>query len=205
MATIANILIFRREDLLRDRCDKTFDELIYYDFKSDSRETMLTMPVIMFIDDNGETKILKNRWGDEGNINPIKYKEMNFMNKNNAIIERNRIDEFINDVEKIQLLNNRSEKCFLELINQGLTIKFEPNMIEYYNSDGVLIILICLKRKLIIFDNNRFWKIFGWKISSFNYVQIKDELDRIAGKYLNCEGFSTCKIELLNNKINEFI
>ena len=47
---------------------KHVDEIDFYDFTI-SRNPMISSPIILFIDDNGKTKVLKNGYGYSGNIN----------------------------------------------------------------------------------------------------------------------------------------
>ena len=61
MATIDSILVLRRDDLSRDKRDLMFDEITHYEFNNDLRTTTQIISIVMFIDDNGESKILKNR------------------------------------------------------------------------------------------------------------------------------------------------
>jgi hypothetical protein len=56
------VLILERTDLLDSFKDKKFSLIDFNDF-SLSFQRMLSYPLILFIDNNGETRILKNRFG----------------------------------------------------------------------------------------------------------------------------------------------
>jgi hypothetical protein len=55
-------IIFRREDLNDKRLD--FESINYYHFNVD-RDFVLKSEIILFIDDNYDTKIIKNRYGND--------------------------------------------------------------------------------------------------------------------------------------------
>ena len=57
------VLILERQDLLRMYQGLGIENVELTHFKG-SREPMNTSPIVLFIDDNGYTKILKNRHGD---------------------------------------------------------------------------------------------------------------------------------------------
>jgi hypothetical protein len=60
--------IFFRENLIKSSKNKSIENIIYQDFKSNERRLFLVEYVVLFIDTNGDTKILKNRYGKEGII-----------------------------------------------------------------------------------------------------------------------------------------
>jgi hypothetical protein len=65
-----NVLILGREDLINP-VSKVTSKLKPSELKSFVPDTMRTIAkesMVIFIDDNGETKILKNRYGDEGKV-----------------------------------------------------------------------------------------------------------------------------------------
>lgn len=57
------ILILEREDLIIGSEKKHIKDIKFYDFKN-SIEKLNTSSVVLFIDEDGTTRILKNRWGD---------------------------------------------------------------------------------------------------------------------------------------------
>ena len=66
---IESTLILNREDLRPHRKDKTFEQIEPSDFKCvlGPNSPIITHGIVMFIDDtNMSTKILKNRYGDDG-------------------------------------------------------------------------------------------------------------------------------------------
>ena len=56
------VIILNRDDKVFHNKNKEFDKIEYYDFKI-SREIFSKASIILFIDNNGRTKILKNRYG----------------------------------------------------------------------------------------------------------------------------------------------
>jgi hypothetical protein len=66
----AQVLILGREDLINPQY-KALSQLKLSELKGATRDTMRTIAqqnIVLFIDDNGETRIIKNRYGDEGKI-----------------------------------------------------------------------------------------------------------------------------------------
>ena len=60
-------LILGREDLTKSSADKSILLLEMSDFNC-GNEPLQTNGIVLFIDgDNGQTKIIKNRYGDKGN------------------------------------------------------------------------------------------------------------------------------------------
>lgn len=65
------VLILGREDLIACSFDIKASHINITDFKKSVGETMKLFArqnMIIFIDDNGETRVLKNRWGDRGKV-----------------------------------------------------------------------------------------------------------------------------------------
>lgn len=58
---IADALILYRYDLIKDRRYTHFSNIAFCDFKI-SMDTMHKVSIILFIDDDGRTRILKNRY-----------------------------------------------------------------------------------------------------------------------------------------------
>jgi hypothetical protein len=56
------ILILDREDLIISNHNKSFQDIIFQDFKI-SIEKLYNVGIILFLDADGQTKILKNRYG----------------------------------------------------------------------------------------------------------------------------------------------
>lgn len=68
-------LILGREDMIENYQGKDILLIDFTDFKISVNKT-LENGIILFIDDNGDTKILKNRFGDKGDsmfIRTIEY------------------------------------------------------------------------------------------------------------------------------------
>jgi hypothetical protein len=59
-------LILKREDLNESSKNKNILLLKYNDFVHGTYNKITTNGVVLFVDDNGKTKILKNRYGDNG-------------------------------------------------------------------------------------------------------------------------------------------
>ena len=59
-------LILGREDMIETKNGKNILLIDFTDFKI-SVKPFQENGIILFIDDNGQTKILKNRYGDKGN------------------------------------------------------------------------------------------------------------------------------------------
>lgn len=65
------VLILGREDLIERSNDIKASYIRISDFKEIAHNTMklfAKQDMIIFVDTNGETRILKNRYGDEGKI-----------------------------------------------------------------------------------------------------------------------------------------
>jgi hypothetical protein len=59
-------LILGREDMIETKNGKDIRIIDFIDFKISIKPSQEN-GIILFIDDNGQTKILKNRYGDKGN------------------------------------------------------------------------------------------------------------------------------------------
>jgi len=60
-------IIFFNEDLLEDFKYWKINYLQYHHFKTTSREVVMKASLVLYIDrDTLQTKILKNRWGNDG-------------------------------------------------------------------------------------------------------------------------------------------
>lgn len=67
MANIEKTLVLRREDLRVGSFTKSISEIKYDDFTTDY-DKMCKQSFIIFVDDNMETLLLKNRYGYNGLI-----------------------------------------------------------------------------------------------------------------------------------------
>ena len=72
---IINALLLTRKDLIKKSENKSFDDINHMDFNcyQDYKKYNLSI----FVDDYGQTKVLKNRYGDGGNV--ISYKKQEFI------------------------------------------------------------------------------------------------------------------------------
>lgn len=76
MITNVKTIVLYRDNLYRNKVDKDFKDIQIDDFVYDNSEVgkVLTYPrhqeIIIFIDhnENGRTKLLKNRWGRTGEV-----------------------------------------------------------------------------------------------------------------------------------------
>tara|TARA_R110000868_G_scaffold5274_3_gene32454 strand:+ start:104 stop:445 length:342 start_codon:yes stop_codon:yes gene_type:complete len=68
--TIENVTIFRRGDLIYSARNKPMSDVVYTDLAG-SNDNYVNNSVVMFIDNNGQTKILKNRYGDGGVVGSL--------------------------------------------------------------------------------------------------------------------------------------
>ena len=60
-------IVFFREDLRRDMEKKKLKDIEYRDIQTGGgKEFLCRASLILFIDKNYQTKILKNRWGNQG-------------------------------------------------------------------------------------------------------------------------------------------
>lgn len=91
------------------------------------------------------------------------------------------------------------EKRFLELMNQGLTLKIdsEKNGIKYYDKNNNWVITICFESKIIWFNYYDFWSKFESEFS-LNHQQVMNFLNDKIDRYLNCKGFITVNL-IMNN------
>lgn len=60
-------LVLFRKNLIYNSLNKRFVDIEFNDFRID-RKPMLTASLILFIDDDGNSKLLKSRWGKTGNV-----------------------------------------------------------------------------------------------------------------------------------------
>ncbi len=60
-------LILGREDMIESEKNKNILLIDFFDFKISIKKPILEYSIVLFIDDNNQTKILKNRYGDKGN------------------------------------------------------------------------------------------------------------------------------------------
>lgn len=60
--------LLKRKHLIEDSLCKNIDDLSSIDFISHIRNIFKSENLIIFIDDNGDTRIMKNRFGKEGTI-----------------------------------------------------------------------------------------------------------------------------------------
>lgn len=70
-----NVLILERDDIIESSKYKNFFDVEFNDFSLSTKPFQLN-GIIFFIDDNGYTKILRNRYGDEGNVMTEKRKKV---------------------------------------------------------------------------------------------------------------------------------
>ena len=63
-----SVMILNREDLHGDKKNKSFHSIMSNDFDILVSRASHECGVVLFIDDDGNTKILKNRYGYEGFI-----------------------------------------------------------------------------------------------------------------------------------------
>ena len=62
-------IIFFNEDIRLDKAHKKIKEIEYYDLNTTSREVVMKASLVLYVDrDTLQTKILKNRWGNQGGI-----------------------------------------------------------------------------------------------------------------------------------------
>lgn len=64
----AKILVLHKNDLVAAATQKSINDVDYDDIPMSSSGAAMIADLILFFAPNGETKILKNRWGGEGTI-----------------------------------------------------------------------------------------------------------------------------------------
>jgi hypothetical protein len=65
----AKAIVLFRANLPKDRQEKSFNQITLSDFKYDgSVRKAYESEIIMFVDTDRRTKILKNRWGNMGTV-----------------------------------------------------------------------------------------------------------------------------------------
>jgi len=65
MSNIQRILVLTKEDLAEQHKDKTLEEIGVTDFKYSVKQ-FHTEPFVIFVDNTLGTKLLKNRYGNDG-------------------------------------------------------------------------------------------------------------------------------------------
>lgn len=88
-------LILGREDMIETQKGKDILLIDFTDFKISKRHFQAN-GIILFIDNNGKTKILKNRFGDKGNSMFIRTIED--MKENSINNELGYGEEYFNDI-----------------------------------------------------------------------------------------------------------
>jgi hypothetical protein len=69
------VLIAFREDLMEGHRTISIEQLEFIHLKVDSMEMFLKQPMVIFVDNDMETKILKNRYGYNGIVQrPVRVK-----------------------------------------------------------------------------------------------------------------------------------
>ena len=71
------VLVLERKDLIVDHNKKVIEDITHRDFELSTTKLTIKYNIVLFIDENGRTKIIKNRFGDEGerfNINQLMNK-----------------------------------------------------------------------------------------------------------------------------------
>jgi len=61
-----NVIILERNDLINTSIGKSILLIGYSDFVCEMKEKLLKGNIVLFVDNNGQTKIIKNRYGDNG-------------------------------------------------------------------------------------------------------------------------------------------
>ncbi len=59
-------LVLFREDLIDTK--KSFESIAYADFSVLITREFLVNSIVLFVESNGKTKVLKNRYGNEGSV-----------------------------------------------------------------------------------------------------------------------------------------
>lgn len=119
----------------------------------------------------------------------------NIKTKEEALVAFNDIKKIIEDFDRKG--NNKSvesllEKRFIELINQGLTLKIKSknNEIDYFDKDNNRIITIQFRKKTVWFNYSKFWSVFESEFS-LNDFQVSLLFSGLVDKHLNYKGFVT--------------
>jgi len=67
----AQIIVARRNDLRKEFKKIEFERITFYCLNFNSREFFQKSSIVMFVDDDGRTIILKNRYGSNGIVKSI--------------------------------------------------------------------------------------------------------------------------------------
>lgn len=89
-------MILNRKDLTKYSSDKKASHLTIRDFIF-NMELFAKQNMIIFIDDNGETRILKSRWGDVGKVIKYKRKRMLAGGGSNVVFDKSKVYHIINN------------------------------------------------------------------------------------------------------------
>lgn len=71
---VDEVLVLERKDLIVDYNKKVIEDITHRDFVLSTTKLTIKYNIVLFVDENGRTKIIKNRFGDEGerfNINQL--------------------------------------------------------------------------------------------------------------------------------------
>jgi hypothetical protein len=74
------VLVLRNEDLTRNSVFKKINDIEIFDFRNGMSKAQKAS-IVIYIDQFGETLILKNRYGKEGIVKPISFKPTNIFEK----------------------------------------------------------------------------------------------------------------------------
>lgn len=74
------VLVLRNEDLTRNSVFKKINDIRIFDFKNGMSKAQKAS-IVIYIDQFGETLILKNRYGKEGIVKSLSFKPTNIFKK----------------------------------------------------------------------------------------------------------------------------
>ena len=114
------VLILERSDLIQESWDKDPALINHRDLIVDQQKKMITHSVVVFIDKNGTSKIIKNRYGDMGEKTEVTW----LLAKIDLMKERHlKILEFLNKIRWWQFSKRKRINKFLNKISTEYNFK----------------------------------------------------------------------------------
>ena len=112
------------------------------------------------------------------------------MTKEEALNQIHVLEEYVKSLPPEKTKEQLMEETFIELMNQGLTLKLDDGGgIIYYKGDD-WVVYQKPKIKEVWFRNSLFWSVFETKFGC-NYQETKKFLNGMVDKHLDCKGFAT--------------
>jgi len=116
--------------------------------------------------------------------------EITAKTREQALNQIHALKEYVKSLPPEKTKEQLMEEIFIELMNQGLTLKLEDGGDMTYFKDNEWVVCQKPKIKEVWFRYSIFWSVFETEFDS-NYLETKKFLNGMVDKHLNCKGFTT--------------